>query len=101
MVMETQADHMDSRLILSMELYCAALLEKNEHARFVSAVSALEPLVEQEYLGVTWLALANFKNVGHIDASLRDSLRGRIASFGLSQFAKHSFDYRHLVSWAC
>lgn len=74
---------MDSRLTLSMELYCAALLEMNEHARFVSAVSALEPLVEQENLGgdvasFVEAMLTNFENVGNIDASLRASLRGRI-----------------------
>lgn len=72
-----------SRLILSMELYCAALLEMSEHARFVSAVSALEPLVEQACLGggvasFVEAMLTNFENVGDIDASLRDSLRGRI-----------------------
>lgn len=74
---------MDNKLILSMELYCAALLEMNEHARFVSAVSALEPLVEQESLGghvgsFVKAMLINLENVGDIDPSLRDSLRGRI-----------------------
>jgi hypothetical protein len=88
---------MDSRLILSMELYCAALLETNEHARFVSAVSALEPLVEQECLGgdvgsFVEAMLTNLENVGDIDDSLRDSFRGRIRQLRYEQFARHSFD---------
>ena len=74
---------MESRLILSMELFCAALLETNEHVRFVSAVCALEPLVEQKCLGgnvgnFVEAVLTNLENVGDIDDSLRDSLRGRI-----------------------
>lgn len=74
---------MDAKLTLSMELYCAALLEMNEHGRFVSAVSALEPLVKQECLGsevssFVEVMLTNFKDVANIDASVRESLQGRI-----------------------
>lgn len=41
----------DRRLLLSMELFVAAALESNDRARFVMAVSALEPLAVQANLG--------------------------------------------------
>ena len=41
----------DRRLLLSMELFAAAALESNDRTRFVMAVSALEPLAEQQSMG--------------------------------------------------
>jgi len=41
----------DRRILLSLELFASAALESNDHAKFVMAVSALEPLAEQIDLG--------------------------------------------------
>ena len=41
----------DRKLLLSMELFVAAALESNDRARFVMAVSALEPLASQQSMG--------------------------------------------------
>lgn len=41
----------DRRLLLSMELFVSAALESNDRAKFVMAVSALEPLATQVDLG--------------------------------------------------
>lgn len=73
----------DRRLLLSMELFAAASLESNDRARFVMAVSALEPLAEQKQLGAN-VSVAVDKLCDHLDADasiqseLRDSLRGRL-----------------------
>ena len=73
----------DRRLLLSMELFAAASLESNDRARFVMAVSALEPLAEQVDLGpevaaaVDELCIALDSNVS-VPVHLRDSLRGRL-----------------------
>jgi len=74
---------LDRTLILSMELYCAALLEPNERVRFITVVSALEPLVKQENLGAEVSAfvekvVAVLESSEEIQASLRASLRGRV-----------------------
>jgi Apea-like HEPN len=74
---------LDRRLILSMELYCAALLESNERTRFVIAVSALEPLAQQQSLGLAVSAyvdnaLAILNSATDIDQRVRASLCGRI-----------------------
>jgi hypothetical protein len=74
---------LDRRLILSMELYCAALLESNERTRFVTAVSALEPLAQQQSLGSAVSAyvdeaLAILNRTTDIDERVRTSLCGRI-----------------------
>ena len=76
-------DLLDRRLILSMELYCAALLESNERTRFVTAVSALEPLAQQQSLGLAVSAfvdnaLALFNSATDIDPRFRASLCGRV-----------------------
>lgn len=74
---------LDPTLTLSMELYCAALLEMNERARFVTVVSALEPLAKQESLGGGITAFVE-SMISHLDATadiehrLRASLRGRV-----------------------
>ena len=76
-------DLLDRRLILSMELYCAALLESNERTRFVTAVSALEPLAQQQSLGPAVSsyvdkALADLNSAADIEQKVRASLCGRI-----------------------
>lgn len=76
-------DLLDRRLILSMELYCAALLASNERTRFVTAVSALEPLAQQQSLGSAVSsyvdkALAVLNSATGIDQKVRASLCGRI-----------------------
>jgi hypothetical protein len=74
---------MDRTIILSMELYCAAFLEPNERARFVTVVSALEPLAKQENLGtgvsdfVNGVVIALEKAEG-IQDGIRASLKGRL-----------------------
>lgn len=75
---------LDRSLILSMELYCAALLEPNERACFVTVISALEPLAKQESLGPAVSsfvdsALANLDGANGIEGSLVASLKGRLA----------------------
>lgn len=73
----------ERRLLLSMELFAASSLESNDRARFVMAVSALEPLAEQIDLGkevseaVETLCLTLDKQVA-IPNHLRESLRGRL-----------------------
>lgn len=74
---------LDRTLILSMELYCAAFLELNERARFVTVVSALEPLAKQQDLGQEVSkfvdgAILSLKAATGIDESLHNSLRGRL-----------------------
>ena len=71
-------------LLLSMELYCAAFLELNERARFVTVVSALEPLATQEDLGLPVSsfvdgALAALEQTKGIEEGVRSSLRGRLS----------------------
>ena len=78
-----QVNLLDPTLTLSMELYCSALLETNERARFVTVVSALEPLAKQEVLGegvATFVesTLAMLSAASNIEANLRASLRGRV-----------------------
>lgn len=73
----------DRRLLLSMELFVAASLESNDRARFVMAVSALEPLAIQTDLGpdvaktVERLA-ASLDQATEVPEDIRQSLRGRL-----------------------
>lgn len=73
----------DRRLLLSLELFVAAALESNDRARFVMAVSALEPLAAQQDIGPEVGALVNklcdvLAADTQIPEDLRDSVRGRI-----------------------
>ncbi len=93
---------LDRRLILSMELYCAALLEFNERTRFVTAVSALEPLAQQENLGPTVSAyvdeaLAVLGRASDIEERVRTSLCGRINQ--LRQESVRQAIFRLADSW--
>lgn len=73
----------DRRILLSMELFAAASLESNDRAKFVMAVSALEPLAEQLDLGTEVAAFVS-KTTALLDAdqtvpdSVRQSLCGRL-----------------------
>lgn len=73
----------DRRLLLSMELFVAAALESNDRARFVMAVSALEPLAAQLDLGPQVAqaidGLANtLAAAPNIPADMKQSLGGRL-----------------------
>lgn len=73
----------DRRLLLSMELFAAAALESNDRARYVMAVSALEPLAEQHDMGVEVSRAVDalcvqFDADTSIPSGMRQSIRGRI-----------------------
>lgn len=73
----------DRRLLLSMELFVAAGLESNDRAKFVMAVSALEPLAAQQELGPDVAAVIDdlarrLAGESAISDDLRNSLRGRL-----------------------
>lgn len=73
----------DRRLVLSMELFVAAALESNDRARFVMAVSALEPLAAQADLGADVARLVegfvqSLDATASIPGDLKQSLRGRL-----------------------
>ncbi|NMG77720.1 hypothetical protein [Aromatoleum diolicum] len=73
----------DRRVLLSMELLAASTLESNDRARFVMAVSALEPLAQQAPLGdevdrFVERALADLRADGALPLHLRASLEGRL-----------------------
>lgn len=73
----------DRRLLLSMELFAAASLESNDRARFVMAVSALEPLAEQqpmepEVIRSIDALCSQFDADDSVPSTLRESIRGRL-----------------------
>lgn len=73
----------DRRLLLSMELYVAAALESNERAKFVMAVSALEPLAAQLNLGpevakTVDSMVEHLASAPEVPGDLKTSLRGRL-----------------------
>lgn len=73
----------DRRLLLSMELLAASALESNDRARFVMAVSALEPLAEQQSLGpevsnVVDALCTQLDADASVPGNLRQSIRGRL-----------------------
>lgn len=73
----------DRRLLLSMELLAASALESNDRARFVMAVSALEPLAEQQQLGpevsnVVDSLCTQLDADASVPENLRQSIRGRL-----------------------
>jgi hypothetical protein len=47
----SKLENPDPKLLLSMEIFCAARLESSQRARFLALVSALEPLAQTEGLG--------------------------------------------------
>jgi hypothetical protein len=73
----------DARMLLSMEIFCSSSLEASDRAAFLTAVSALEPLAEEQSLGsaVDTFAeecLASLRAAHSIDQQHRASLEGRI-----------------------
>ena len=73
----------DEKLLLSMEIFCAARLESSQRAVFLALVSALEPLAQEAPLGE---AVDQFvaecvnllKATANIPPDLRASLEGRL-----------------------
>ncbi len=77
------APPLDRRLLLSMELFASSALESNDRAKFIMAVSALEPLAEQLDLGdeVSCAVDALCQTLDlqeSIPKNLHQSLRGRL-----------------------
>ena len=73
----------DRRLLLSMELFAAAALESNDRARFVMAVSALEPLAKQRPMAAEVSTAidalcAQFDVDVSVPVDIRQSVRGRL-----------------------
>jgi len=73
----------DRNTLLSMELFASARLESTERAKFINLVSSLEPMAEQQLLGVevanhTDNMLTALENNTLIPDALKPSLSGRI-----------------------
>jgi hypothetical protein len=78
------APSLDLKTLLSMEIYTSSALEASDRAAFLTAVSALEPLAEQEPLGESVDAfvggcLEALRAAPAIDGHHRRSLEGRVA----------------------
>jgi hypothetical protein len=73
----------NEKLLLSMEIFCAARLESSQRAVFLALVSALEPLAQEALLGEEvnqFVAdcVARLKTSTSIPQELRASLEGRL-----------------------
>lgn len=73
----------DSQTLLSMEIFCSSSLEASDRAAFLTAVSALEPLAEEQALGQAVDAfidgcLLSLRAAPSIDQQHRASLEGRL-----------------------
>lgn len=73
----------DEKLLLSMEIFCAARMESSQRAVFLSVVSALEPLAMEEDYGEpirTFVTdcVQKLKNSNEIPVQIRQSLEGRL-----------------------
>ena len=84
------------RLLLSMELFAAASLESNDRARFVMAVSALEPLATNDDLGPEVRAFVDRTCVDldtdtSIPDRVRQSLRGRVVQLSRESIRQSLF----------
>lgn len=76
-------DTPDEKLLLSMEIFCAARLESSQRAIFLALVSALEPLACEELLGVDVdsfinVCITQLKASKDVAPDLRASLEGRL-----------------------
>jgi hypothetical protein len=76
-------DEPDQRLVLSMEIFAGARLEASDRARFLTVVSALEPLADPKPLGeaaesFVSVCVAELKRVAGLPAEIRASLDGRV-----------------------
>jgi hypothetical protein len=73
----------DRKLTLSMELLASSYMEANDRAKFIMAVSALEPLAETQDLGdevraFVDRAINDLRADGAVPARLRASIEGRL-----------------------
>jgi hypothetical protein len=76
-------EQVDPQSLLSMEIFCSSALEASDRATFLTAVSALEPLVKEQSLGAavdTFVdnCLASLRTMDSMNNQLRKSLEGRI-----------------------
>ena len=73
----------DEKLLLSMEIFCAAGLESSQRAVFLALVSALEPLASEAFLGDEVAAfvsdcVAQLRTSATVPTALKASLEGRL-----------------------
>lgn len=73
----------DEKLLLSMEIFCAARLESSQRATFLALVSALEPLAKEEPLGPAVALFVDeccqqLRASAGIQQELKASLEGRL-----------------------
>lgn len=73
----------DEKLLLSMEIFCAARLESSQRAVFLALVSALEPLAQEAPLGEAVNKFVGecanlLRDSANIPSELRASLAGRL-----------------------
>lgn len=74
----------DEKLLLSMEIFCAARLESSQRAVFLALVSALEPLASEAVLGnevATFVddCIASLRATSGLHSDLKASLQSRLA----------------------
>jgi hypothetical protein len=77
------APSVDAQTLLSMEIFASSSLEASDRASFLTAVSALEPLAENQALGTAVDGFVegcvlSLRTTTAIDAQLRSSLEGRL-----------------------
>jgi hypothetical protein len=75
----------DEKLLLSMEIFCAARLESSQRAVFLALVSALEPLASEAPLGNEVAAfvadcIASLRATSGLPSDLKTSLESRLAN---------------------
>jgi hypothetical protein len=85
----------DEKLLLSMEVFCAARLESSQRAVFLALVSALEPLAREAYLGAEVAAfvddcISRLHASSSIPSGLEASLEGRLRHLGMNPFVRRS-----------
>lgn len=73
----------DEKLLLSMEIFCAARLESSQRATFLALVSALEPLAREAPLGQAVAAFVDqcvlqLRGNADVQPELKASLEGRL-----------------------
>jgi hypothetical protein len=73
----------DEKLLLSMEIFCAARLETSQRAIFLALVSALEPLAQEASLGPAATAFVDqcvqqLRSNADIPPELKSSLEARL-----------------------
>ena len=79
----TSLEEPDEKLLLSMEIFCAARMESSQRAVFLSVVTALEPLATEADYGEPVRAfvadcVTRLKTSNEIPDQVRQSLEGRL-----------------------